>query len=98
MENKVIRKLDCQARINLNMKLLRLLQIKTGEKVAICKAKKGTIAIRKLNNLAGRKVIACVRVDDKGRIRIPLEIRMKFTSTEFQIYVMNKSLILEEAH
>lgn len=96
MNNKIIREVDAQGRINLKSDLLELYHIETKKKVAICSLGEDKISIRNFDNLKNCKVIACAHLDDKGRIIIPVEIRGE--STKFEIYGFNGDLILEEAH
>lgn len=94
--NMIIRELDKDGRISLNPDLLELCGIKKKTKAAICKIDANKLAIRKLDEIKGYKVIACMSIDEKGRIIIPQEIREE--GLKFEIYAMDGSLILEEAH
>lgn len=97
MINKVIRELDSKNQISLRKDLLELAGIKCKtRKVAIVEYDEGKITLRRLDCLQGCKVIACVSMDEKGRIIIPQEIRGK--TTKFQMYYLDGDLILEEAH
>lgn len=93
---EIIRELDKDGRITLNSDLIELCGIVKKSKVAICKIDKKKLAIRNLENIKGYKVIACMTMDEKGRVIIPQEIRKE--KKKFEIYYLDGSLILEEAH
>ena len=99
MNNKIIREINKEGRITLKADLLELCGIKKKTKVAICKFEEDKICIRRLDSIKNYKVIACVSVDEKYHLIIPAEIRKQIAAdTKFEMYYLDGSLILEEAH
>ena len=97
MINKVIRKIDKQGRLQLPGDLVDFSNIKNSKEIAICSMGRSMIRLKpKVKaNLKNDKVISFVKVDDKRRIVIPLEIRQR--TQNFEIFLFNGYLILKEA-
>ena len=97
MINKVIRTLDKQGRLQLPFELVNFSNIKNSKEIAICSMGHSMIRLKpKVKaDLRNDKVISFVKVDDKRRIVIPLEIRQK--TQNFEIFLFYGDLILKEA-
>ena len=97
MINKVIRKVDKQGRLQLPFELVNFSNIKNSKEIALCSMGNSMIRLKpKVKaNLKNDKVISFVKVGDKRRIIIPLEIRQK--TQDFEIFLFNGYLILKEA-
>lgn len=95
MKNKIIRELDKQNRLTIGVNLLTICDLAKGTPVAICAYDKNQIAIRRVDDLKGCKILCMSRLDNKARMTIPEEIR-GHTHT-FEMYVKDENLILEEA-
>lgn len=97
MIDKVIRALDKQGRLQLPVDLVDFSSIKDCKEIAICSRRNSTIRLRPKveGELKNQKVISFVKMDDKRRIAIPTEIRQK--TQNFEIFLLNKDLILKEA-
>lgn len=97
MINKVIRRVDKQGRLQLPFELFNFSTIKSCKEIAMCSMGKSMIRLKpKVKvQLKNRKVISFVKVDEKRRIIIPLEIRQD--TQVFEIFLFNEDLILKEA-
>lgn len=97
MINKVIRKVDKQGRLQLPFELVKFSNIKNSKEIALCSMGNSMIRLKpKVKaNLKNDKVISFVKVGDKRRIIIPLEIRQN--TQDFEIFLFNGYLILKEA-
>lgn len=93
----MIRKVDKQGRLQLPFELVNFSNIKNSKEIALCSMGNSMIRLKpKVKaNLKNDKVISFVKVGDKRRIIIPLEIRQK--TQDFEIFLFNGYLILKEA-
>lgn len=97
MLNKILKRLeDSSGRLNIPKDLLDFVGIKPNEKIALCECGEG-IKAKPLHTLQDCKVIAIVRMDNKGRFVFPNQL-LKDGKNEmfFEIYVLNGDLILQE--
>ena len=97
MINKVIRTLDKQGRLQLPVELVKFSKIKDCKEIALCSMGNSMIRLKPKveDELKNQKVISFLKMDDKDRIIIPVEIRQK--TLNFEIFLLNGDLILKEA-
>ena len=97
MVNKVVRRIDKQGRLQLPFELVNFSTIRNCKEIAMCSMGDAMIRLRPKDKamLKKKKVISCVKVDEKRRIIIPLEIRQE--TQDFEIFLFEEDLILKEA-
>lgn len=96
MKNEIIRRIDNQNRLQLPSMLMEFVNFTDEKILAICPGEEETmIKLRKIINTKNCKIIGFVKVDDRGRIVIPPEIRQE--TQYFEVFVFNGELIIKEA-
>lgn len=96
MINKVIRRIDKQGRLQLPNELTKFSSIFDVKEIAMCSMGNKMIKLRPLDYVKNCKVFFIIKMDEKRRIIIPLEIRQK--TEYFEIFLFNGDLIIKEAH
>ena len=94
MKNEIIRRIDNQNRLQLPSMLMDFVNL-TDEKILACPEENNMIKLIKMIKTKDHKIIGFVKMDDKGRIIIPPEIRQE--TQYFEVFVFNGELIIKEA-
>lgn len=95
MKNKIIRRIDNQNRLQLPSMLMDFVNLTDEKILAICPEENNMIKLIKMIKTKDHKIIGFVKMDDKGRIIIPPEIRQE--TQYFEVFVFNGELIIKEA-
>lgn len=95
MNNK--RRIDSLGRIQIPKELIEFAEIDINEKIAICKFEKeeNAIMLKNLNDTQNCEIIAFAKIDYKGRMVIPYRIRKDIKNNIYEVYVVNKTLVLQ---
>ena len=95
MKNKIIRRIDNQNRLQLPSMLMDFVNLTDEKILAICPEENNMIKLIKMIKTKDHKIIGFVKMDDKGRIIIPPEIRQE--TQYFEVFVFNGDLYIKEA-
>ena len=96
MTTKIIRGIDNQGRLSLGIGLIQMCDLEISKNVAICRLDQKRIMLRNTYDIKDCIVLQIAKIDSKGRICISKEITQQ--TKNFDIYALNGTLILEEAH
>ena len=95
MKNEIIRRIDNQNRLQLPSMLMDFVNLTDEKILAICPEENNMIKLIKMIKTKDHKIIGFVKMDDKGRIIIPPEIRQE--TQYFEVFVFNGELSIKEA-
>lgn len=95
MINKVIRRIDKQGRLQLPNDLIKFSSIFGTKEIAMCSMGNKMIKLKRVDDIKNCKAFFIIKMDEKGRIIIPLEIRQE--TEYFEIFLFNGDLIIKEA-